>query len=316
MEHVVFLDRDTLPTALRRAAFAHTWTDHPATRPEQVVPRLAGATVAVVNKVVLTGSAIAQLPQLRFVAVAATGVNNVDVAACRARGIAVSNIRRYGGVSVSEHVFALTLALRRQLTAYRADLLAGAWQRSESFCLLTHPLRDLRGSTLGIVGHGDLGRHVSALGAAMGMRVLVAERKGAAVCRPDRTPFDDVLRQSDVLSLHAALTPDTEQLIGAAELALMPAHALLINTARGGLVDEVALLAALQAGRLGGAGLDVLSEEPPRHGSALLDVDLPNLLITPHIAWASQESLQRLADQLIDNLEAYARGTPQNVVTN
>jgi glycerate dehydrogenase len=314
MEHVVFLDRDTLPTALRRPAFDHTWTDHPATRPEEVVSRLAEATVAVVNKVVLTGEAIAQLPHLRLVAVAATGVNNVDLAACRARGILVSNIRRYGGVSVSEQVFALMLALRRQLMAYRADLLAGAWQRSESFCLLTHPLRDLRGSTLGIIGHGDLGRHVADLGAAMGMRVLVAERKGAAVCRPDRTPFDDVLRQSDVVSLHAALTPDTEHLIGARELALMPPHALLINTARGGLIDEPALLAALQAGRLGGAGLDVLSEEPPRHGNVLLDVALPNLIITPHIAWASQESLQRLADQLIDNLEAYVRGTPHNLI--
>lgn len=314
MDHVVFLDRATLDATLRRPAFPHTWTDHPKTRPDQVVERLAEATIAVVNKVPLDAEALGRLPRLRFIAVAATGVNNVDLSACRARGLLVANIRRYAGVSVSEHVFTLILALRRQLLAYRADMSAGRWQQSDSFCLLTHPIRDLRGSTLGIVGFGDLGRHVADLGRAMGMRVLVAERRGADTCRPDRTPFEEVLKTSDVLSLHTALTEATHHLIGEAELAMMPPHALLINTARGGLVDEAALLEALRSGAIAGAGLDVLSEEPPRHGNPLLDVDWPNLIITPHVAWASQESMQGLADQLIDNLEAFVRGEPRNLI--
>lgn len=279
------------------------------------MPRLQDATVAVVNKVVLTASAIALLPKLKFVAIAATGTNNVDLAACAARGIAVSNIRRYAGVSVSEHVLMLMLALRRRLLDYRADVLAGRWQEAEGFCLLSHPIRALRGSTLGVVGHGDLGRHVAELGRALGMTVLVAERRGVAPPRPDRTPFEDVLRQSDVLSLHTALTDETRHMIGEAELARMRPHALLINTARGGLVDEVALARALKAGAIGGAGIDVLSEEPPRHGNPLLELDLPNLIVTPHVAWASEESMQGLADQLVENIEAYQHGTPRHLVT-
>lgn len=315
MEQIVFLDRDTLRADLRRPAFAHTWTDYPTSRPDEVVPRLRDATIVVVNKVMLTGEAIARLPRLRFVAIAATGTNNVDLAACAERGIPVSNVRRYGGVSVSEHVFMLMLALRRRLLDYRADVAAGRWQQAEGFCLLTHPIRDLRGSTLGVIGHGDLGRHVAELGRALGMTVLVAERRGVVPCRPDRTPFEEVLRQSDVLSLHTALTEETRHMIGAAELARMRPHALLINTARGGLVDEAALADALRAGTIGGAGIDVLSEEPPRNGNPLLDLDLPNLIVTPHVAWASEESMQGLADQLVENIEAFQRGTPRHLVT-
>jgi glycerate dehydrogenase len=315
VERVVFLDRDTLRAALRRPAFDHTWVDYPTTAPDEVLTRLEGATIAVVNKVVLDAGAIARLPDLRFVAIAATGVNNVDLGACRARGIPVSNIRRYGGVSVSEHVFMLILALRRQLLAYRADMLDGAWQRADGFCLLTHPIRDLRGSTLGIVGYGDLGHHVAELGRGFGMRVLLAERRGATACRPGRTPFEQVLADSDVLSLHTALTPETHHLIGERELEAMKPGALLINTARGGLVDEVALLRALQSGFLGGAGIDVLPEEPPRAGNPLLEVNRPNLIVTPHIAWASQEAMQALGDQLIDNMEAFVRGAPRNLVS-
>jgi glycerate dehydrogenase len=315
VERVVFLDRDTLRAAHRRPAFDHEWVDYPTTAPDEVLPRLAGATIAVVNKVVLDAGAIARLPELRFIAIAATGTNNVDLEACRARGIPVSNIRRYGGVSVSEHVFMLILALRRQLLAYRADLLEGAWQRAEGFCLLTHPIRDLRGSTLGIVGHGDLGRHVAELARGFGMRVLVAERRGATACRPGRTPFDQVLAEADALSLHTALTPETHHLIGERELAVMKPGALLINTARGGLVDERALLSALRHGPLAGAGIDVLPEEPPRAGNPLLDVTWPNLIVTPHIAWASQGAMQTLGDQLIDNMEAFVRKKPRNLVT-
>jgi glycerate dehydrogenase len=241
-------------------------------------------------------------------------VNNVDLAACRARGITVTNIRRYAGVSVAEHVFMLVLALRRRLLDYRADLQAGEWQQAEGFCLLTHPIRDLRGATLGVVGYGDLGRHVAEMGRAFGMAVLVAERRGAATCRPDRTPFDTVLASADVLSLHAALTDETHHMIGEREFERMPAHALLINTARGGLVDGPALLRALAQGRIAGAGLDVLEEEPPRSGNPLLDVAWPQLIVTPHVAWASQAAMQGLADQLIDTIDAFVRGEPQNVV--
>jgi glycerate dehydrogenase len=315
VEQIVFLDRETLRADIRRPAFPHTWTDHESTRADEVVVRLQEATIAVVNKVPLTAGAIAQLPHLRFVAVAATGVNNVDLAACAERGIPISNIRRYAGISVSEHVFMLILALRRRLLEYRADLRAGQWQQAPGFCLLTHPMRDLRGSTLGIVGYGDLGQHVARLGQAMGMNVLVAERRGVAPSRPDRTPFEEVLRGSDVLSLHAALTEETRHMIGEGELRRMKSHAILINTARGGLVDEEALAKALKEGAIGGAGIDVLSEEPPRHGNPLLELDLPNLIVTPHVAWASEEAMQGLADQLVENIEAFQRGEPRNLVT-
>jgi len=208
----------------------------------------------------------------------------------------------------------LMLALRRNLLAFRADVLGGAWQKSEQFCLFTEPVRDLHGSKLGLIGHGAIGKAVEQIALAFGMKVLVAEHKGSGEIRAGYTAFDTVLQNSDVISLHLPLNEQTRHLIGTAEFNRMKPGALLINTARGGLVDEAALLEALQSGRIGGAGFDVLEKEPPTAGHPLLDLDMPNFILTPHIAWSGREAMQILADQLIANIEAWAAGTPQNRV--
>lgn len=313
-ERVVFLDRDTLQANLRRPDFAHEWIDYGATQASEVVERLRGATVAITNKVRLSREQLEHLPQLKMIAVAATGLDNIDLAYCRARGLKVSNVRGYAVHSVPEHVLMMMLALRRNLINYREDLRRGAWEEAEHFCLLTHPIHDLSGSTLGIIGYGALGRAVEKLAHAFGMRVLIAEHKNAPRIREARTAFTETLQQSDIVTLHIPLTDETRHLIDRQELQLMKREALLINCARGGVVNESALLEALRNGALGGAGVDVLSVEPPRQnerdGSShpLLEVQLPNLIVTPHVAWASREAMQALADQLISNIEKAVAG--------
>lgn len=311
---IVFLDRQSIDANVRRPACADDWQEYPATSPEQVVERLQGAQVAITNKVPIGAGMLAALPDLRLVAVAATGVNPVDLAACRNQGVVVSNIRDYAVHSVPEHALMLMLVLRRNLLAYRHDVEAGAWQRASQFCLLTHPIGDLAGSTLGIIGNGSVGRAMAALAETLGMRVLVAEHKHVDAVRSGYTEFETVLREADIVSLHCPLNEHTRHLIGWAELALMKSTALLINTARGGVVDEAALLQTLQNGLIGGAGLDVLHSEPPAEGNPLLEANLPNLIVTPHIAWASRQAMQTLADQLIDNIDAFARGEIRNRV--
>lgn len=308
MERIVFLDRASVRATLREPNFEHSWVDYPSTAPAEVESRLHGATIAVVNKVKLPGALLARLPQLKLVAVAATGADNVDLAWCRAHGVAVTNIQGYAASAVPEHVFMLVLTLTRRLVAYRADVAAGRWQRSESFCFFDHPIRDLAGATLGLFGRGSIGRAVERLATAFGMQVLWGERKAASVVRPGYVPFAELLGRSDVVSLHCPLTPETGGMLGLEELKAMKRGALLINTARGGLVDEGALAQALSEGWLGGAGLDVLSHEPPRVGNPLLELDLPNLVITPHVAWASDQAMQALADQLVEAIEAFKRG--------
>ena len=314
---IVQLESESLIAAVRRPAFAHQWIEYPATQPGQVVERLRGAAVAITNKVPLDATAIAALPELKMIAVSATGTNNVDLAACRARGIVVSNIRGYAEHTVPEHVIALLLALSRNLVAWRETLLAGGWQQSSQFCLFDHPIRDLHGATLGLIGSGTLGNGVARLAEAFGMRVLRAERKGATTVRPGYTAFADVLAEADAISLHCPLTPETTGLIGEAELQAMKPSALLINTARGGIVDEAALIRALTEGWIAGAGFDVITAEPPPAGHPMVDPALlarPNFLLTPHVAWSSRPAMQALADQLIDNIEAFAAGTPRNQV--
>lgn len=313
-QHIVFLDRDSLMANVRRPAIDHAWTEYPATAPEQVRERLRGASICITNKVVLTAADIDALPQLKMVAVAATGTNNVDLAACHARGIVVSNIRNYSLAAVPEHCFALMLALRRNLRAYCADVDAGLWQKSERFCLLGHPIADLAGSRLGIIGYGALGRRVATIARAFGMRVSVVTRSPVDDADVEAVTLEQLLVQSDVVSLHAPLTPATKGMIGTKELGMMKPTALLINTARGGLIDEAALAAALREGRIGGAGFDVLETEPPAEGNPLLSLQAPNFILTPHVAWASAGAMQTLADMLIDNIEAFAAGAPINLV--
>ncbi|HSO06231.1 MAG TPA: D-2-hydroxyacid dehydrogenase [Pelomicrobium sp.] len=314
MHRVVFLDRSTIEADIRRPAFAHEWVDYPLTAPAEILPRLAGVTIAVVNKVPMRAEALAQLPALRKIAVCATGTDNVDLEYCRGHGIVVSNIRGYGVHAVPEHVFTLILALRRNLLAYRDDVRRGRWQEAPFFCLFSHPIRDLHGSRLGIIGRGGLGDAVARLGEAFGMRVAFAERKGVKEPRAGYQGFDRVIAESDVISLHCPLTPATRGLIGEQELRAMKRDAVLINTARGGLVDERALVRALDEGWIAGAGFDVLSVEPPREGNPLLGIERPNFILTPHVAWASREAMQVMADQLIDNIEAYVAGEPRNRV--
>lgn len=299
---------------LRAPGFAHHWRDYADTRPEEVVARLSGATIAVTDQVAITAEHLAALPELRLVAVAATGVNHIDLDACRRHGVSVMNVRDWA-VSVPEHVFALILALRRNLIAYHEEVRSGAWQRSEGYLLQVEPTpRSVAGTTLGVIGVGWLGKAVSRVAEAFGMEVLWAERKGAQEVRAGRAPFEEVLGRSDVLVLLCPLTEESTGMIGAAELALMPDNAILINCGRGGLVDEAALAEALRSGAIAGAGLDVLTQEPPRDGSPLLDLKQSNLIVTPHVAWISDKALAELAEQVILNLEGFVLGHPRNLV--
>jgi glycerate dehydrogenase len=316
VEHIVLLDRAALRTTIRRPAFPHSWSEHATTSPDQVLERLRGATIAVVNAVAIDAKVLAgpATADLRLIAVAATGVDRVDLAAAAGRGVWVTNIRGWCDEAVAEHVLCLVLALRRQLLDYHTAVRDGTWARSPSYSLLFEPLPlEVRGQVMGIVGFGSTGQALARLATSLGMEVLVAERKGRPA-RPERTPFEDVLSRSDVVSLHCPLNEETRNLIGASELTLLRPHALLVNCARGGVVDEAPLAEALSGGRLGGAAADVLAEEPPRTGSPLLEPGVPNVVVTPHMAWASQQALAALADQLIDNIEAFVAGTPRNVV--
>jgi glycerate dehydrogenase len=317
MQRIVQLENESLIADVRRPAFAHDWVEYPKTAPAQVIERLVGATIAITNKVAIDAAALASLPDLKMIAVSATGTNNVDLDACRARGIVVSNIQGYARHTVPEHVMALLLALSRNLVAWRETLLAGGWQRSEQFCLFDHPIRDLHGATLGLIGSGTLGNGVARLAEAFGMRVLRAEHKGAAVVRPGYAAFEMVLAEADAISLHCPLTAETLNLIGEPELRAMKPSALLINTARGGIVNEAALILALKEGWIAGAGFDAITAEPPPANHPMVDpalLALPNFLLTPHVAWSSRPAMQTLANQLIDNIEAFVADAPKNRV--
>ena len=277
------------------------------TAPDDVLERIRGFDTVLVNKVVLGREHFEACPELKTIAVAATGLNNIDQAAARDHGIKVMNVTNYGRSTVAQHTMALMLALATRLLDYDRDVRSGLWGKSDMFCLMDHPIMELEGRTLGIVGYGDLGEGVAERAAAFGMRVLLGARSGQEAGEVDgysRIPLDELLPQVDVLSLHCLLTDETRDLIGARELKMMKPDALLINTSRGGLVNEQALADALRAGEIGGAGFDVLTEEPPRNGNPLLADDIPNLIITPHSAWASREARQRIVGITAANLNS------------
>ena len=312
---IVFLDRSTLQATLRRPAFEHTWQEYPVTHVSEVAERLRDATIAITNKVPLRADMLQRLPELKMIAVAATGYDVIDTAFCKANHIAVANIRNYAVHTVPEHAFALITALMRNLLAYRQDVERGRWQQVDQFCFFDHPIRDLHGATIGIIGEGVLGQGTATIARGFGMEVLFADHAPPKAAGVVFTPFDEVLARSDVISLHLPLSAETRNMIGIEQLRKMKRTAILINTARGGLVDERALAQALKDGLIAGAGFDVLSKEPPKEGNPLLDLRLPNFILTPHVAWASDGAMQFLADQLIDNIEAFVRGSPQNLVT-
>lgn len=298
-------------TCLSGMSLDWRWRDN--TAEAEIADAIAEAEVVITNKVVLSERDLLQAKNLKLICAAATGVNNIDVVAAKKRGIIVSNVQAYATPAVVQHVFTLLLALTTRLEQYQQDVFNGNWSRSEFFCLLDYPIRELQGLTLGIVGYGELGRSVAKLAQCFGMKVLIAKRNKEDV-REGRLDLHDMLPRVDVLSLHCPLTADTYGLIARQELALMKADALLINTARGGLVDEAALLDALRENRLGGAGLDVLEREPPPTDSPLMHNKPDNLIITPHTAWASRESRQRLINEVAKNIAAYQQGQPRNTV--
>ncbi len=318
MSRIVFLDRGTIGPSveLTRPNFEHDWVEYEHTTPDQVIQRLSGAEIAVTNKVPIRRAALEALPDLRMIAIAATGYDVIDVAACKERGVTVSNIRGYAVNTVPEHTFALILALRRSLVGYRQDVIDGEWQRAGQFCFFTHPIRDLSGSTLGIMGEGAIGQSVAKIAQAFGMRTLFAAHKGVTGLGPLYTPFEQVLEESDIITLHCPLMPGTRDMIGMAEFRKMKKKPLLINTARGGLVVEKDLVQALNEGLIAGFGFDVLTSEPPAADHPFKAVlGRPNVIVTPHVAWASEEAMRTLWTQLIGHIENFRAGRPSNVVT-
>ncbi len=314
---IVFLDRETIPTRtdLRHLSFPHELTLYGRTAKNLVAERIAQADIVITNKAPVDQAALASAPRLKLIAVAATGTDVIDVKACHARGIVVSNVRGYATRTVPEHVFALIFALRRSISAYRDSVKAGRWHESQQFCYFDYPIKDLAGSTLGVIGDGMLGQAVASIGRALNMRVLFAGRKGVAKSGALYTPFEKMLGDCDIISLHCPLNAQTRNMIDDEEFAHMTRRPLLINTARGGLVNEAALGRALRSGQISGAGFDVASPEPPDMQHPLMQLlDLPNFILTPHIAWASEEAIQSLANQLMDNIEAFYQGAPNNVV--
>ena len=311
---IVVLDRDTLVNRPFEFDFPHTLSSYGTTEAHETLERIRGADIVITNKVVISAQAFAENPQLKLVAVTATGVNNVDVEAAKQNGTAVCNIRAYGNESVAEHAFMMMITLMRNLPAYQRDVAAGLWENSPFFCHLGAPMRDLNGKTLAIFGRGNIGKTLATYAQAFKMNVVFAEHKHAQSVRDGYVSFDEAIRSANVVSLNCPLTPQTANMIGEAELQQMKPGAILINCGRGGLVDEAALVAALKYGQIGGAGFDVLTQEPPRDGNPLLKARLPNLIVTPHIAWASQEAANRLFDILLDNINRFVAGNPQNLV--
>ncbi|MGD2129027.1 MAG: D-2-hydroxyacid dehydrogenase [Lysobacterales bacterium] len=314
----VFLDAETIdPGDLDRASLESsldTWDWHSHSSPSDVPLRTRNARVVISNKCPLDRSVLAGAAGLELVAVAATGTNIIDLEAAREQGITVCNIRDYCSDAVAQHVISLSLCLLGGLPWYRDRVRRGDWSRARQFCLMDRPIRQAKGLVFGVIGQGTLGRASGELARGLGMRVMFAERKGREP-RTGRVRFDDVLRQADVLSIHCPLTAETRDLIGAGELDRMKPDAVLINTARGGIVDERALADALRRGAIGGAGVDTLSEEPPPPDHLLLADDIPNLIVTPHNAWASRTARQAALDQLAEVIEAYLAGNPINVVS-
>lgn len=314
---IAFLDRSTLSpeTTLRLPTFPHELVSYDCTLPGDVARRIVDADIVITNKVKLSAAELQQASRLKLIAVAATGTDNIDLKTCAARSITVTNIRNYAGNTVPEHTFSLMFALRRSICAYRESVRNGRWQQAGQFCYFDYPVRDLAGSTLGIVGDGVLGNAVATIGRALGMHVLFSAFKGRAGQGRLYAPFDEMLARSDIITLHCPLNAQSRNMLGAEEFAKMARKPLIINTARGGLVDEVALAEALRSGKISGAGFDVVSAEPPAADHPFMALlDMPNFIVTPHVAWASREAMQCLADQLIDNVEAFARGEPVNVV--
>lgn len=308
---IVFLDSTAIPKhiSIPRPSFEHTWTEYDHTSSAETIERAKDADIVITSKVIFDRETLKQLPKLKLIAITATGTNNVDLAAAEEMGIAVRNVTGYSSTTVPEHVIGLIFSLKHSLAGWLRDQTEAKWAESKQFCYFDYPITDVRGSTLGVFGKGCLGTEVGRLANAVGMKVLYAEHKDATVCREGYTPFDEVLKQADIVTLHCPLTETTKNLINAETLSKMKKGAFLINTGRGPLIDELALVDALKTGHLGGAALDVMVKEPPEKDNPLILAakTMPNLIITPHIAWASDSAVTTLVGKVMQNIEEFVQ---------
>jgi glycerate dehydrogenase len=312
----VFLDSSTLGDDINFVELTSTlddWQLYSNTQPEQIIERSVNADIIISNKVVLTADIINQLPQLKLICISATGTNNVDLEAAKSNNVAVCNVKGYSTQSVAQHVFTLLLALQSSLPHYIQDVQNNRWQQSDNFCFFDYPMAELSGKTLGLIGYGDIAKQVEKIANAFGMRVIVAQSASDST-QLNRLPLNALLPQIDILSVHCPLTDATKDLISWAEFNVMKKSAIVINTARGGIVNEQALAEALQKNLIAGAGIDVLSAEPPTDGNPLLEIKHPNLIVTPHIAWAYREARERLLHELVLNIQGFLNNQPRNTV--
>lgn len=309
--NIVFLDSTAIPKhiPIPRLSFVHTWIEYEHTSSAETIERAKDADIVITSKVIFERETLKQLPKLKLIAITATGTNNVDLVAVEEMGIAVRNVTGYSSTTVPEHVIGLIFSLKHSLAGWLRDQIEEKWSESKQFCYFDYSITDVRGSTLGVFGKGCLGTEVGRLANAVGMKVLYAEHKDAAVCREGYTPFDEVLKQADIVTLHCPLTEITKNLMNAETLSKMKKGAFLINTGRGPLIDELALVDALKTGHLGGAALDVMVKEPPEKDNLLILAakTMPNLIITPHIAWASDSAVTTLVGKVMQNIEEFVQ---------
>lgn len=318
LKRIVYLDRAGLPDrfSVRPPQVPHCWRDYSSTPPDLVIERSLGATVIVTNKVKISKDVLIACPTVKHIAVSATGFNVVDIKACQELGVSVSNIPSYASTTVAEHVITSALCLRRELLTYRQSVINNEWQASTSFCLFSKPIQDLNSSTFGVIGFGELGRATAKKASALGMRVIYTSRTSKSCSFGKQVEFDELISQADIISIHCSLTTQTKNLISKVELAKMQPHTILINTARGGIVDEQAVVNAIKNNIIGGISFDVLAQEPPKDSSPLLSIaDRNNVIITPHSAWASEQAMSTLVTILADNIEAFLLGSPKNLVS-
>ena len=309
--NIVFLDSTAIPKhiPIPRPSFPHNWVEYEYTSAEQTIERAKDADIIITSKVILSREVLQQLPKLKLIAITATGTNNVDLDAAKELCVAVKNVTGYSATTVPEHVLGMIFALKHSLAGWQRDQIIGKWTESKQFCYFDYPITDVKGSTLGVFGKGCLGTEVGRLGELLGMKVLYAEHRNATTCREGYTPFEEVLKQADILTLHCALTETTKNLINQETLSLCKKGAYLINTGRGPLIDEQAVCDALKSGQLGGAALDVLVKEPPEKNNPLIELakTMPNLIITPHIAWASDSAVTTLTKKVTQNIEDFVQ---------
>lgn len=309
--NIVFLDSTAIPKhiPIPRPSFPHNWVEYEYTSAEQTIERAKDADIIITSKVILSREVLQQLPKLKLIAITATGTNNVDLDAAKELGVAVKNVTGYSATTVPEHVLGMIFALKHSLAGWQRDQITGKWTERKQFCYFDYPITDVKGSTLGVFGKGCLGTEVGRLAELLGMKVLYAEHRNATTCREGYTPFEEVLKQADILTLHCALTETTKNLINQETLSLCKKGAYLINTGRGPLIDEQAVCDALKSGHLGGAALDVLVKEPPEKNNPLIELakTMPNLIITPHIAWASDSAVTTLTKKVTQNIEDFVQ---------